>query len=68
MALGRRRSDQSMRGPLAQGSQQTLHDRMLLLAELVGMEFGETADDSDRGQLWFGREPALDQRHVRIEL
>ena len=41
---------------------------MLLLAELVGMEFGETADDSDRGQLWLGREPALDQRHVRIEL
>ena len=29
--------DQSLRGGLAQGSQQTLHDRMLLLAELFGM-------------------------------
>jgi hypothetical protein len=37
----------------AEGSQQTLHDRMLLPAELPGMEFGETADDG--GELWLGR-------------
>lgn len=36
-SLGRCLSDQSLRGGLAQGSQQTLHDRMLLLAELFGM-------------------------------
>jgi hypothetical protein len=41
---------------------------MLLLAELVGMEVGETTDDRDGGQLGLGREPALDQRHVRVEL
>ena len=41
---------------------------MLLRAELVGVELGETTDDGDRGQLWFGRKPALDQRRVRIEL
>jgi hypothetical protein len=40
---------------------------MLLFAELVGMEFGQAADDGDRGQLWLGSEPALDQRHVRID-
>jgi hypothetical protein len=57
-----------MRGTLARDPQQTLHDRMLLFAEVVGMEFGETTDDRDRDQLWFCREPALDQRHVRIEL
>ena len=68
VSVGCRLSDQSLRGVLAQGSQQTLHDRMLLRAELVGVEFGETTDDGDRSQLWFGREPALDQRHVRIEL
>jgi hypothetical protein len=38
---------------------------MLLLAELAGMEFGETANDGDSGQLWLGRQPALDQPHVR---
>jgi hypothetical protein len=36
-SLGRCLSDQSLRGGLAQGSQRTLHDRMLLLAELFGM-------------------------------
>ena len=41
---------------------------MQLLAELVGMEFGETTDDGDGGQLWLGCEPALDQRHMRVEL
>ncbi|HEX3440581.1 MAG TPA: hypothetical protein VHT93_09560 [Pseudolabrys sp.] len=68
MPVGCRFSDQSLRGALAQGSQQTLHDRMLLLAELVGMEVGETTDNGDGGQLWLDREPALDQRQVRIEL
>jgi hypothetical protein len=33
---------------------------MLLVAELVGMEFGEATDDGDRGQPWLGREPTLD--------
>jgi hypothetical protein len=60
--------DQSLRGILAQGSQQTLHDRMLLLAELTGMEFGETVDDGNGGKLWLGRQPALDQRNMRVEL
>src|SRR5579864_7773907 len=41
---------------------------MLLIAELVGMEFGETTDDRDRGQPWLGREPALDQCQVRVQL
>jgi hypothetical protein len=41
---------------------------MLLLAELVGMEIGEAADDGDRSKLWLGCKPTLDQRHVRVEL
>jgi hypothetical protein len=40
---------------------------MLLFAELVWMEFGKTSDDGDRGELWLGREPVLDQRDVRID-
>jgi hypothetical protein len=32
-----------------------------------GAEFGKTADNGHRGQLWIGSEPALDQRQVRIE-
>ena len=67
-SLGRCLSDQSLRGGLAQGSQQTLHDRMLLLAELFGMALCQTADNGDRGQLWLGLEPALDQRDVWVEL
>ena len=67
-SLGRCLSDQSLRVGLVQGSQQTLHDRMLLLAELFGMALRQTTDNGDRGQLWLGREPALDQRHVRVEL
>jgi hypothetical protein len=46
-----RLSDQSLRSALAQGSQQTLHDRILLLAELVGMKIGEATDDGDRSNL-----------------
>src|SRR5438552_5309239 len=59
--FGCRLSDQCLRGTLAQGSQQTLHDRMLLLAELVGMEVGEATDDGDRSKLWLSCKPALDQ-------
>ena len=40
---------------------------MLLLAELFGMALCQTADNGDRGELWLGREPDLDQRHVRVE-
>jgi hypothetical protein len=68
VSIACRLSDQSLRFAPAQGSQQTLHDRMLLLVELVGMEVGEATDDGDGRQLWLGREPALDQRHVRVEL
>jgi hypothetical protein len=32
------------------------------------MEVGETTDDGDGGQLWLGCQPALDQRHVWVEL
>jgi hypothetical protein len=39
---------------------------VLLLAELVGMEVGETIEDGDGSQLGLGREPAFDQRHVRV--
>ena len=40
---GRRLSDQTLRGAaLAQGSQQTLHDRVRLLAELFGMALGHS--------------------------
>jgi hypothetical protein len=35
---------------------------MLLLVELVRMEVCETTDNGDGGQLWLGRQPALDQR------
>jgi len=59
-SLGRCLSDQSLRGGLAQGPQQTLHGRMLLLAELFGMALRQTADNGDRGELWLGREPDLD--------
>ena len=30
--------------------------------------FGETADDGDGGELRLGRQPALNQRHMRVEL
>jgi hypothetical protein len=55
---GRRLSDQSVRGAPPQGAEQTLHDRMLLVAELFGMALRQTADNGDRGQLWLGRQPA----------
>jgi hypothetical protein len=47
---GRRLSDQSVRGAPAQRSEQTLHDRMLLVAELFGMTLRQTADNGDRGR------------------
>jgi hypothetical protein len=68
LSVGQRLSDQSLRGALTQGSQQSLHGRMLLLAELVGMEVGESADDGEGCQLGLGRQPDLDQSHVRVEL
>ena len=59
-SLGRCFSGQSSHRGLAQRSQQTLHGRMLLLAELFGMALRQTADNGDRGELWLGREPDLD--------
>ena len=61
-------SDQSLRGGVAQGSQQTLHDRMLLVAELFGVALRQTGNNGYGGQLWLHREPSLDQRHVWVEL
>ena len=34
------------------------------LPKLFGMALPKTVDNGDRGQLWLGREPPLDQRHV----
>jgi len=41
---------------------------MLLVAKLFGMALRQTGDDGYGGQLWFRREPSLDQRHVWVEL
>ena len=59
-SLGRCLSDQSLRGGLAQGSQQTLHDRKCcFLPNCSGWRSVRTTDNGDRGQLWLGREPAM---------
>jgi hypothetical protein len=54
VSLGCHLSDQSLGGAPAQGSQQRLYDRMLLFAELVGMEVGGSTDDGDSSKLGLG--------------
>src|SRR5215207_7454570 len=52
---------------LAKRLQEALHDRMLLLAELVREDLAHPADDGERGQLRLCGEPALDREDVRIQ-
>jgi hypothetical protein len=48
-------------------SQQALHDGVLRWPKLFRAAFGETTEDSPRGQTRLGREPALDVGEMRIE-
>ena len=47
--------------------QETLHDRMLLLAELLRIALAQPTDDGERGELRLGGEPSIDCGDVRIE-
>ena len=47
--------------------EQTLHDRMLFLSELLGVFVAQPADDSQCGELRFRRKPVLDRSNVRVE-
>src|SRR5215467_6757213 len=47
--------------------QQTLHDRMLFLFELLGVFVAQPADDSQCGELRLRRKPVLDRSKVRVE-
>jgi hypothetical protein len=59
---------QLLGGLLPKRLQQTLHDRMLLRAELLGMSRAQPADDGERGQVRLLRKPVLDRGNVRSSL
>ena len=48
-------------------SQQTLHDGVLRRTELFGAAFSEATENSKRGQMGLGRQPAFYVGEVRIE-
>ena len=41
---------------------------MLFVAERIGRDLGETSDDGQGRELRLGREPALDDSQMRVEL
>jgi hypothetical protein len=64
----RRLGDELLRGLPPQRLEQPLHDRMLLLSELMGIAFAQADDDGERSWLWLRREPTLDRGDATMSI
>ena len=60
--------DQPFGSPLSERPQQTLHNRMLSLSELLGVFLAQPAANCERRQLRVLCEPRFDRGNMRVEL